>query len=180
MAATVLWAVWVQPVNDANVGERPFGWGLVLGAVPLTVLAQWGVASLARRVRGRLGELAGVAWVLSAVPLGVCLLGLALLPSHTTQRRLIAVFDAYTRNFPSGYLRDSSIIERDGRRGIVCRSYGNDARYVNGSSKVLDPREFCTVVDLDAPVGRRVRGGFRLHSQYDERFRCFGDVSCAR
>lgn len=153
MLCVLLWLFWVWPVTDAMVGEQPglvelIG-GSVLWVFVQLVLINEGVHTTSWPRRRQL-----LAQAL-ALPVALVAVGAYLFGGHQAQRESIRVFDAYTHRFPSGFFTGSRIVERAGAYVTVC-------------GDVRDADEgFCTEINVDAPRGEQVLGGYRF--SYEDR-----------
>lgn len=156
-AAWVLWAIFVEPV-DTPALQPPDGpdW---YGASFLLPLAAVLPIALVARQRATPG---GYALAAVLVPLVMAAVAMSVQDERTGQREAKRVFAAYTDRFPQGRLSSVRVREQASRYLTVC------------ADEVTQYRWFCVEVNLNAPSGQEVQGGFRRNLlEGSEPYDCF-------
>lgn len=117
---------------------------------------------------------ARVAFALLAPSLVMGIWALALIDDHKRQDEVVSVFEKYTHRFPDGLLDRPRLVEHDPDYFTAC---GEQTRGDDRWS------QFCIEVDLEAPAGRQVVGGYRMRGTetadcFGEAQQCVGEDSC--
>jgi hypothetical protein len=163
VVTAALWSTYIEPIDTgAYQGlNSPDYWALLFFLPLLAPIATF----LAVRRHASWWRYAVGA---SIAPLIMVWAAWALREERSEQRRALDVFAAYTHRFPDGRLRDPTVVDGGEEYLTVCADEGSSGL-----------KRFCVDIELRAPRGEQVMGGYRLDDRNQEAYGptdCFGET----